>query len=132
MITFYFSLAFLEIRVLLAQRAAVCLKLLSRAWAFRPQLRLAQPKPGARSVPRPKFNPHAGIEDYKWHCKRHTFAGRLIVAGVDIRVIGVLLGHRSLSMTMRYSHLAPARNAAAVDRLVSLVLQRGCRSKLEE
>jgi site-specific recombinase XerD len=40
------------------------------------------------------------------------------MAGVDIRTVGELLGHRSLAMTMRYSHLAPAHNAAAVDRLV--------------
>ena len=41
------------------------------------------------------------------------------MAGVDIRTVGELLGHKSLSMTMRYAHLAPAHNAAAVDRLVS-------------
>jgi site-specific recombinase XerD len=41
------------------------------------------------------------------------------MAGVDLRTVGELLGHKSLSMTMRYAHLAPAHNAAAVDRLVS-------------
>jgi len=61
----------------------------------------------------------AGIKDYTGHCNRHTFAGRLVMAGVDLRTVGELLGHKSLSMTMRYSHLAPAHNAAAVDRLVS-------------
>jgi site-specific recombinase XerD len=63
----------------------------------------------------------AGVRDYTWHCNRHTFASRLIMAGVDIRTVGELLGHKSLSMTMRYSHLAPAHNAAAVDRLVTAV-----------
>ncbi len=43
------------------------------------------------------------------------------MAGVDIRSVGELLGHRSLAMTMRYSHLAPAHNAAAVDRLVPVL-----------
>jgi site-specific recombinase XerD len=61
----------------------------------------------------------AGVKDYTWHCNRHTFASRLVMAGVDIRTVGELLGHKSLSMTMRYSHLAPAHNAAAVDRLVT-------------
>jgi len=61
----------------------------------------------------------AHIKDYSWHCNRHTFASRLAMAGVDIRTIGELLGHKSLAMTMRYSHLAPAHNAAAVDRLVT-------------
>lgn len=63
----------------------------------------------------------AKVEDYTWHCNRHTFASRLVMAGVDIRTVGELLGHRSLAMTMRYSHLAPAHNAAAVDRLVPVL-----------
>jgi integrase len=64
----------------------------------------------------------AEIKEYTWHCNRHTFASRLVMAGVDIRTVGELLGHKSLSMTMRYAHLAPAHNAAAVDRLVSAPL----------
>jgi hypothetical protein len=40
------------------------------------------------------------------------------MARVDLRTVGELLGHKSLSMTMRYLHLAPAHNADAVDRLV--------------
>lgn len=61
----------------------------------------------------------AKIKGYTWHCNRHTFASRLVMAGVDIYTVGSLLGHKSLSMTMRYSHLAPAHTAAAVDRLVT-------------
>jgi site-specific recombinase XerD len=40
------------------------------------------------------------------------------MAGVDLRTVGELLGHRSQQMTLRYSHLAPSRTASAVDRLV--------------
>jgi integrase len=39
--------------------------------------------------------------------------------GVDIRTVGELLGHKSLSMTMHDSHLTSAHNAATIDRLVS-------------
>ena len=53
-----------------------------------------------------------------WHCNRHTFASRLIMAGVDIRTVAELMGHTSIQMTMRYAHLAPQHNRAAVDRLV--------------
>lgn len=60
----------------------------------------------------------ASIKGFTWHCLRHTFASRLVMAGVDIRTIGELLGHKTLAMTMRYAHLAPAHNAAAVDKLV--------------
>jgi site-specific recombinase XerD len=61
----------------------------------------------------------AGLTDYTWHCNRHTFASRLVMAGVDLRTVGELLGHRTAQMTLRYAHLAPSHTASAVDRLVT-------------
>ncbi len=62
----------------------------------------------------------AKIKDYSWHCNRHTFASRLVMVGVDLRTVAELMGHNSIQMTMRYAHLAPQHNRAAVDRLVPL------------
>jgi integrase len=59
----------------------------------------------------------AGIDGFTWHCLRHTFASRLVMAGVDIRTVAELMGHRTLQMTMRYAHLAPEYKAAAVAKL---------------
>jgi integrase len=42
---------------------------------------------------------------------------RLVMAGVDIRTVAELLGHKTLAMTMRYAHLAPDHQRAAVERL---------------
>lgn len=39
------------------------------------------------------------------------------MAGVDIRTVAELLGHRTLTMTMRYTHLVPDHQRAAVERL---------------
>jgi site-specific recombinase XerD len=60
----------------------------------------------------------AGIKDFTWYCLRHTFASRLVMAGVDLRTVAELMGHQTIQMTMRYAHLAPAHTLAAVERLV--------------
>jgi integrase len=49
----------------------------------------------------------AGISDFKWHDIRHTFASWLVQDGVPLDRVSKLLGHKSLTMTMRYAHLAP-------------------------
>jgi len=70
--------------------------------------------------PRHWFEPairRAKIRDFSWHCLRHTFASRLVMAGVDIRTVQELLGHKSIAMTVRYSHLRPKHTLAAVERL---------------
>jgi len=59
----------------------------------------------------------AGIKDFRFHDLRHTFASHLAMNGVDIRVIQQLLGHKTISMTMRYSHLSDKNLRQAVDRL---------------
>jgi integrase len=55
----------------------------------------------------------AKIHEYTRHCNRHTFASRLVMAGVDLRTVAELLGHRTLQMVMRFAHLAPEHQASA-------------------
>ena len=59
----------------------------------------------------------AKIKDFRWHDLRHTFCSRLAMAGVDIRTIAQLAGHKTLAMAMRYSHLSPSHNLNAVEKL---------------
>jgi integrase len=59
----------------------------------------------------------AKVENFTWHCLRHTFASRMVMAGVDLRTVADLMGHASIQMTMRYAHLAKAHKAGAVKTL---------------
>lgn len=51
------------------------------------------------------------------NCLRHTFASRLVMAGVDLRTVQERMGHKSMQMTIRYAHLAPKHTLAAVEVL---------------
>ena len=55
-----------------------------------------------------------------WHALRHTFASRLVAAGVDLRTVQELGGWRTLSMVQRYAHLSPGHLVAAVEKIVAV------------
>jgi integrase len=59
----------------------------------------------------------ADLRDVRFHDLRHTFATRLVTAGVDIVTVSKLLGHSTLAMTMRYAHPAPEDLRRAVLKL---------------
>jgi len=64
----------------------------------------------------------AGLADVHLHDLRRTAASHLLMAGVDIRTLAEILGHKTLQMVHRYTHLLNDHKLKAVDRINSLGL----------
>ena len=62
----------------------------------------------------------AGLPDIHMHDLRHTAASHLIMSGVDIRTLADILGHRTLPMVQRYTHLLHDHKLTAIDKIGSL------------
>ena len=62
-------------------------------WAAGDATRVADPPDGQRSV--------------QLHETEHSFASRLVMAGVDLRTVQELGGWKTLGMVQRYARLAP-------------------------
>lgn len=65
----------------------------------------------------------AEIEGYVWHCNRHTFCSWLAMAGASIKEIQELAGHKTITMSARYSHLSPEHRLSVIDRISSAALR---------
>jgi site-specific recombinase XerD len=59
----------------------------------------------------------AGLREIRWHDLRLTFASQLASAGVPLRQVQDWLGHSTIRMTMRYSHLALGQGAELIRAL---------------
>ena len=62
----------------------------------------------------------AGIKDFRGHDLRHTAASHLVMAEAGLKDVQGILGHKTMSMTMRYSHLTQEHKKKAVNLLNGL------------
>jgi integrase len=72
----------------------------------------------------------SNIQDFHFHDLRHCFASHLVMAGIDFTTVKELLGHKTLTMTLRYAHLAPTHKVNAVNILDSVINKKAATSHL--
>jgi integrase len=74
----------------------------------------------------------AKLDDVNFHTLRHTFASWAVMRSVTVKELQELLGHASLTMTMRYAHLAPEHLRTAVSRLEGLTSSQPASASAQE
>ncbi len=59
----------------------------------------------------------AGITDFRFHDLRHSAASYLAMTGASVIEIAEILGHKTMQMVKRYTHLSAAHTAGVVARM---------------
>jgi integrase len=62
----------------------------------------------------------ASIVDFRFHDLRHTFASQLLLKGGTLKDVQEILGHKTMTMTLRYAHLTQEHKRKAVNLLNGL------------
>lgn len=68
----------------------------------------------------------AGIEDFKFHDLRHTFVSHQFMRGATMKEVQEQLGHKTMTMTLRYAHLSQEHKKKAVSLLNGLTKKPVC------
>jgi integrase len=78
-----------------------------------------------------KIRAAAGLSDFRWHDLRHTCASFLAQNGATLLEIGSVLGHKSPSVTKRYSHLVEGAPVTGHTELDSKLRGAKCRKPVD-
>ncbi len=64
----------------------------------------------------------AGIADFRFHDLRHSAASYAAMTGATLPELAAFLGHKTLAMVQRYSHLSPGHMKGVADRMAAAYL----------
>lgn len=62
----------------------------------------------------------AGLEDFVFHDLRSTFASQLVLNGASLKDVQELLGHKTMTVTLKYAYLTQEHKLKAVNLLNNL------------
>lgn len=74
------------------------------------------------NVPWREARDAAALPDFRFHDLRHSAASYLAMSGASLMDIAAILGHKTLAMVKRYSHLSEQHTTAAIDRMAAKFL----------
>ena len=66
----------------------------------------------------------AGIDDFTWHCLRHSYASAAVTLDVPLAVVSRIIGHSSIQTTMICAHPQPESNKQSQAALQSFYSQK--------
>jgi integrase len=64
-----------------------------------------------------------GLEDFRFHDLRHTAASYLAMSGATLTEIAEILGHKTLQMVKRYSHISIPHTRKVIERMNSQFIE---------
>lgn len=67
----------------------------------------------------------ASLEDFRFHDLRHSAASYMLMNGATIAELAEVLGHKTLQMVKRYSHLSESHTRGLVERMNAAVFGEG-------
>lgn len=67
---------------------------------------------------------NSGIDRCRLYDCRHTFATRMVEAGVDLVTLAALLGHSKIQMVLRYAHPTEEHKVLAIRKLEEFTISR--------
>ena len=62
-----------------------------------------------------------GLQDFRFHDLRHTFASYLVMNGASLVDLAEVLGHKSLTTGKLYAHLTKAHTTVVVSRMTAAI-----------
>ena len=62
----------------------------------------------------------AQLDDFRFHDLRHTFASQMVMRGASLKDVQEILGHKTLTMTLRYAHLSQEHKKRAINLINGL------------